>query len=70
MELNQIQNNFESKVSIKIETNSRGYNTTVHVYLGICDVEINDTVAKAVYAHVQLQNVLQNVDKEIEQAKK
>lgn len=65
-----IQNNFESKVSIKIETNSRGYNTTIHVYQGVSDVEINDTVAKAVYAHVQLQNVLQNVDKEIEEAKK
>lgn len=70
MELNQIQNNFESKVSIKIETNSRGYNTTVHVYQGISDVEINDTVAKAVYAHVQLQNVLQNVNQEIEKEKK
>ena len=63
--MEQIQNNFESKISCKIETNSRGYNTTVHVYQGATDKEIEDTVSKTVYAHIQLQNVLANVDKEL-----
>ena len=39
-----IQNNFESKVSMKIETNSRGFNTVVHVYQGVSKKEIDETV--------------------------
>ena len=54
----EIQNNFESKVSCKIETNSSGYNTTVHVYQGAKKAEIDDTIAKTVYAHEQLQKRL------------
>ncbi len=56
--LAEIKNNFESKCSIKIETNSKGHNTTVHVYEGVTFQEINDTVEKAMYAHVGIQNKL------------
>lgn len=34
-DLTEIKNNFESKYDIKIETNSRGQNTTIHVYEGV-----------------------------------
>jgi hypothetical protein len=34
-DLTEIKNNFESKCDIKIETNSRGQNTTIHVYEGV-----------------------------------
>lgn len=53
-----IKNNFESKCSIKIETNSKGHNTTVHVYQGVTIQEIDDTVEKAVYAHNKIQEEL------------
>jgi len=42
----EIKNNFESKCSIKIETNSKGHNTTVHVYQGVTFQEIDDTIEK------------------------
>jgi hypothetical protein len=58
MSLQDIQNNFESKCSIKIETNSKGHNTTVHVYQGVTEAEINDTVEKAIYAHTEIQKKL------------
>ena len=35
IEEKEVVNNFESKVSIKIETNSRGFNTSVHCYQGV-----------------------------------
>jgi hypothetical protein len=41
-DLAEIKNNFESKCSIKIETNSRGHNTTVHVYQGVTIAEIDN----------------------------
>ena len=56
-EIEQIENNFE-KISIKIETNSRGYNTTVHVYQGAKLEEIDDTIKKTIYAHNSLQRAL------------
>jgi hypothetical protein len=48
-DLAEIKNNFESKCSIKIETNSRGYNTSIHVYQGVNEKEIDDTIFKAIY---------------------
>jgi hypothetical protein len=53
-----LQYNFESKVSMRIESNSRGYTTSVHVYSGAKKVDIDETVAKAIYAHQQLQQKL------------
>ena len=53
-----IKNNFESRCSFKIETNSKGYNTTVHVYQGATEKEINDTIDKTVKAHIKLQTEL------------
>jgi hypothetical protein len=47
IELQEIKNNFESKCPIKIETNSRGHNTTIHVYQGVTEKEIDDTIFKA-----------------------
>ena len=51
----EIQNNFESKISVKIEANSRGYNTSIHCYAGVSKKEIDDTINKAIYAHTKLQ---------------
>lgn len=58
IELSEIKNNFESKCSIKIETNSRGFNTTVHCYQGVTMQEIDDTVEKAIYTHNKIQSEL------------
>jgi hypothetical protein len=57
-ELSEIKNNFESKCSIKIETNSRGFNTTGHCYQGVTMQEIDDTVEKAIYTHNKIQSEL------------
>jgi hypothetical protein len=57
-DLAEIKNNFKSKCSIKIETNSKGHNTTVHVYQGVTLAEIDDTVEKAIYAHKSIQEKL------------
>ena len=56
--MEQIQNNFESKISCKIESNSRGFNTTVHVYQGVSQKDMDETIANTVYAHIQLQGIL------------
>jgi hypothetical protein len=48
-DLEEIKNSFESKCSIKIETNSRGHNTSIHVYQGVTEREIDDTIFKAIY---------------------
>ncbi len=57
-ELSDIKNNFESKCSIKVETNSKGHNTTVHCYQGVTFQEIDDTIEKTIYAHNEIQNKL------------
>ena len=56
--MESIQNSFESKISCKIESNSRGFNTTVHVYQGVSQKDMDETIAKTVYAHIQLQEIL------------
>jgi len=53
--MENIENNFESKCSMKIETNSKGYNTTVHVYEGCTDQQVKDTVTRTIEAHKLLQ---------------
>ncbi len=53
-----LRNNFESKCSMKVESNSRGFNTTVHVYEGCTLKQIDDTVKDTVYAYKELQKVL------------
>lgn len=45
--------NFE-KISVKIESNSRGFTTSIHVYQGVKEQEIDDTIDKAIYAHNEL----------------
>lgn len=57
-DLAELKNNFESKCSIKVETNSKGHNTTVYVYQGVTLQEIDDTVEKAIYAHNKTQSEL------------
>jgi hypothetical protein len=57
-DLAKIKNNFESKCSIKIETNSRGYNTSIHVYQGVTEQGIDDTIFKAIYGINGLQKEL------------
>jgi hypothetical protein len=54
----EIKNNFESKCSFKIETNSRACNTTVHVYQGCSKNEIDETIENTIYAHLTLQSKL------------
>jgi hypothetical protein len=61
-DLAEIKNNFESKCSIKIETNSRGYNTSIHVYQGVNEKEIDDTILKAIYGMNGLQKELVNME--------
>jgi hypothetical protein len=61
-DLTEIKNNFESKCSIKIETNSRGYNTSIHVYQGVTKKEIDDTIFKAIYGINGLQKELVNME--------
>ena len=58
IEEKEVVNNFESKVSIKIETNSRGFNTSIHCYQGVKKADIDDTIAKTIYCHEQLQKRL------------
>jgi hypothetical protein len=41
----EIKNNFESKCSYKIESNSKGFNTTIHVYEGPTQEEISPEVS-------------------------
>ena len=55
----EIKNNFESKCSLKIETNSKGHNTTVHVYQGATKEDIDDTIKQTIYAHNELQTKLE-----------
>lgn len=56
--MQEIQNNFESKISVKIEANSRGYTTSIHVYEGVTQKQINKTVEMAIYAHQLVQTRL------------
>jgi hypothetical protein len=58
----EIKNNFESRCSIKIETNSRGHNTSIHVYQGVTEKEIDDTIFKAIYGINGLQKELANLE--------
>jgi hypothetical protein len=62
MSLQDIKNSFESKCSITIETNSRGFNTKVHVYQGVTEKEIDDTIFKAIYGINGLQKELVNME--------
>lgn len=61
-DLAELKNNFESKCSIKIETNSRGYNTSIHVYQGVTDKEIDDTIFKAIYGMNGLQKEIASME--------
>ena len=47
----EIRNNFESKCSYKIETNSKGHNTSIHVYQGCTEQEMKDTIDMAIKGH-------------------
>jgi hypothetical protein len=62
MSLQDIKNSFESKCPITIETNSRGFNTKVHVYQGVTEKEIDDTIFKAIYGINGLQKELVNME--------
>jgi CRISPR/Cas system CMR-associated protein Cmr1 (group 7 of RAMP superfamily) len=54
--------NFQSKCSIKIETNSSGHNTTAHAYEGVTFQQLDDAVEKAVYADYTIQHKIENKD--------
>jgi hypothetical protein len=45
----EIKNNFESKCSYKIESNSKGYNTTIHIYEGANQEDIKKTIENTVF---------------------
>ena len=57
-----LNNSFESKVSMKVEANSRGFNTSVHVYHGATKKQVDETVKITVYAHMKLQAALNPED--------
>lgn len=48
--LKQLSSQSDSKVSVKLEQNSRGTNATVHVYQGVTKAQIDDAVKMAKYA--------------------
>lgn len=54
----EIKNIAESKCSVKIETNSKGHNTTVHIYQGCSETEWKKTADDAVAFHNYLQQKL------------
>lgn len=54
----EIKNIAESKCSAKIETNSKGNNTTVHIYQGCTETEWKKTADDAVAFHNYLQDKL------------
>lgn len=62
-----LENNFESKCSMKVESNSRGYNTTVHVYEGCSHEQIAQTVRDTVHAHKLLQKRLKEATEATEE---
>lgn len=53
-----LRNNFDSKCDMKVETNSRGHNTTVHVYEGCTKDQVDETIKITIYAHEKLQEAL------------
>jgi hypothetical protein len=61
-DLAEIKKNFESKCSIKIETDSRGHNTSIHAYQGVTEKQIDDTIYKAIYGINGLQKELANLE--------
>jgi hypothetical protein len=61
-DLAEIKNNFESKCSINIEANSRGFNTSIHVYQGVTKKEIDDTIFKAIYGMNGLQKEIVSLE--------
>jgi hypothetical protein len=58
----ELKSNFESKCSIRIETNSRGYNTSIHGYQGVTEIEIDDTIFRAIYGIYGLQKELVSLE--------
>jgi hypothetical protein len=46
----------------QIETNSRGHNTSIHVYQGVSEKEIDGTIFKTIYGMNGLQNELANLE--------
>jgi hypothetical protein len=43
-------------------TNSRGYNTSIHVYQGVTEKEIDDIIFKAIYGINGLHKELVNME--------
>ena len=48
---------------MKVESNSRGFNTTVHVYEGCTQAQIDQTAKDTVYAYLRLQEELKIAEK-------
>jgi hypothetical protein len=56
----QIHN--DCSLSSAFVINSRGYNTSIHIYQGVTEKEIDDTIFKAIYGINGLQKELASMD--------
>jgi hypothetical protein len=59
----EIKNNFESKFSYKIETNSRGFNTSLHGYQGVSKEEMKKLIDDVTWANFYSQEHLEEESK-------
>jgi len=54
-ELSEIKGSTESRIDIKLESNSRGINWSIHCYQGVTEKEIDDCIVQAIYGVKGLQ---------------
>lgn len=59
----EIKNNFTSLCSFKIETNSKGHNTTLHGYDGASDEVYQKTIDQVIKWHNYAQDKLNGENK-------
>ena len=60
----EIKNNFESKCRYKIESNSKGFNATIHVYEGASQEEIKKTIENTIFGFMYGQEIKKEISKE------
>ena len=62
--IEEIKNNFTNLCSFKIETNSKGHNTTLHGYDGASDEVYQKTIDQVIKWHNYAQDKLNRETKE------
>ena len=56
--LNELKGSNESRCDIKLESNSRGTNWSIHVYAGVTKEEIDECVFQAIYGKNAIEKAL------------